>query len=181
MWREKSIAPSTKKFWLDFATDFLFIAASYTNLEKRQQLWVGIEKKNFFWYGIFLQDITLQGHAPLKEKLWPMTKSLLNPSVTLVEYPIPLTKVISTISAFRRPMTYNNHPIPSHPIPPIRPIWQITLNELSRPKIDLSRPSMTQYELKDAIRSSKTIWDHLKPEPSTTQYSPLDPDKLGHI
>ena len=48
MWKEKSIAPSTKKFWLDFATDFLFIAASYTNLKKRQQLRVENKNKKIF-------------------------------------------------------------------------------------------------------------------------------------
>ena len=37
------------------------------------------------------------------------------------------------------------HPISSHPIQPVR---HIALNELNRPKIDLSWPSMTLYELR---------------------------------
>ena len=42
------------------------------------------------------------------------------------EYPI----LISTEGALRRPMTYDNHPIPS--------VRNIALNELTRPEIDLS-------------------------------------------
>ena len=54
-----------------------------------------------------------------------------------------LSILISTGGAHRRPMTYDNHPIPSHPI------RHIALNELNRPKIDLSRPSMTYDELRN--------------------------------
>ena len=49
---------------------------------------------------------------------------------------------ICTEGALRRPMTYDNHPIPS-----IHLIRHITLNELNRPKIDLSQPSMTFNDL----------------------------------
>ena len=44
--------------------------------------------------------------------------------------------LISTEGAFRRPMNYEQYH-PSHPV------HHIALNELNRPKIDLSRPSMT--------------------------------------
>ena len=49
---------------------------------------------------------------------------------------------ICTECALRRPMTYDNQSHPSHPI------RHRALNELNRPNIDLSVPSMTQYELR---------------------------------
>ena len=50
--------------------------------------------------------------------------------------------VISTEVVLRRPMTYDNHPIPSiHPIP------QSLFNNLNRPWIDLSWPSITSSDL----------------------------------
>ena len=53
--------------------------------------------------------------------------------------------LISTEGALRLPTTYDNHP--SHPIHPIRPfVRHIALNELNRPKIDLSRPQMASNE-----------------------------------
>ena len=44
--------------------------------------------------------------------------------------------------------TPNRHVVDNHPIPSIHPIRHLTLNELNRPKIDLSRPSMTWYKLR---------------------------------
>ena len=56
--------------------------------------------------------------------------------------PFQIPHVISTKGAFRRPMTYHNHPVPSHPIHPIiHP--QSIFNNQNRPRIDLRRPSMT--------------------------------------
>ena len=46
-----------------------------------------------------------------------------------------------TEGALSRPMTYDNHTIRSHPNHPSHPT--LALNELNRPYIDLSRPSMT--------------------------------------
>ena len=54
--------------------------------------------------------------------------------------------IINTEGALRRPMTYDNQ---SHPIH--LPIRHIARNELNRPKIDLSWPSMTY----DALRCTK--------------------------
>ena len=45
--------------------------------------------------------------------------------------------IISTEGALRRPMTFDKHPFLSHPI------RHIALNELNRPKIDLSQHKMT--------------------------------------
>ena len=45
---------------------------------------------------------------------------------------IIIITIISTESALKRPMTYDNQSHPSHPV------RHIALNELNRPKIDLS-------------------------------------------
>ena len=50
-------------------------------------------------------------------------------------------EIISIEGALRRPLIYDNQ---SHPI--YLSIRHIALNELNRPKIDLSRPSMTSND-----------------------------------
>ena len=59
-----------------------------------------------------------------------------SPKLELVWHLINYSIVISTEGALRRHMTYDNHPY--HPS-----VHHIALNELNRPKIDLSRLSMT--------------------------------------
>ena len=51
--------------------------------------------------------------------------------------------IYCTEGALKLPTTYDNNPIQPNPIPSVR---HIALNELNRPKIDLSRPSLTSNE-----------------------------------
>ena len=50
------------------------------------------------------------------------------------------TQVISTEGALRLPTTYDKHPIQPNSI---QHVWHIALNELNRPMIGLSQPSIT--------------------------------------
>ena len=56
-------------------------------------------------------------------------------------YPPWVISLIRTEGALRLPTTYNNK---SHPIRPS--VGHIALNELNRPKIDLSRPQITSND-----------------------------------
>ena len=53
--------------------------------------------------------------------------------------------LISTEGALRLPTTYDNHE-PIQPIPSLSSVRHIALNELNRPKIDLSWPPMTSND-----------------------------------
>ena len=67
-----------------------------------------------------------------------------------------INHLICTEGALWLPTTYDNHPIQQCPSDPV---WHIALNELNRPKIDLSQPSMTSNALWNKSNGSYDIKD----------------------
>ena len=64
----------------------------------------------------------------------------------LIQRGRPSNKIlfIRTEGALTLHTTYDNHPL--QPIQPIPSVRYIALNELNRPKIDMSRPSMSSND-----------------------------------
>ena len=138
-----SCCPSTIRQQFSFSKTLYSFSKSSPNIFILQ-IFLLLHKKKFP-----LQIFFLSVFSPAQKNICLLQMFSFFPSPFFFSYAeqlFPLVQVfsffslsiISTGGALRRPMTYDKQ---SHPIH--RSIWHVALNELERPKIDLSRPSMT--------------------------------------